>query len=117
MVDVLLLLISCVRGQLTFGRRAALAFGSEERGEALDGGGGGVLAMMVVDAVGDDAGQGGGGGGHDSGSCGRHGSCRNNGFVQPRYEGDADFDWGGQGPANMPTDMSAHTCLDKCLHR
>ena len=26
-----------------------------------------------------------------------------NGFVQPRYEGDADFDWGGQGPANMPT--------------
>ena len=26
-----------------------------------------------------------------------------NGFVQPRYEGDADQDWGGQGPANMPT--------------
>ena len=83
MVGVLLLLCSCVVGQLTFGRRASFAFGGEERGEALDGGGGGVLAMMVVDAVGDDAGQGGGGGGHDRGSGGRHGSCRSNGFVQP----------------------------------
>ena len=26
-----------------------------------------------------------------------------NGFVQPRYSGTADQDWGGQGPANMPT--------------
>ena len=60
-----------------------LRSGGEERGEALDGGGGGVLAMMVVNAVGDDAGQGGGGGGHDGGSCGRHGSCRSNDFVQP----------------------------------
>ena len=86
---MLLLLCSCVVGQLTFGRRASFAFGGEERGEALDGGGGGVLAMMVVDAVGDDAGQGGGGGGHDSGSGGRHGSCRSNGFVQPMQ-----FKWG-----------------------
>ncbi len=38
-----------------------------------------------------------------------------NGFVQPRYEGDADLDWGGQGPATMP---SGNNCYglgpDKC---
>jgi len=38
-----------------------------------------------------------------------------NGFVQPRYEGDMDQDWGGQGPASMPT---GNTCgelgSDKC---
>ena len=25
------------------------------------------------------------------------------GYVIPRYEGDMDTDWGGQGPANMPS--------------
>jgi hypothetical protein len=38
-----------------------------------------------------------------------------NGFVQPRYEGDMDQDWGGQGPASMPT---GNTCgelgSDRC---
>ena len=38
-----------------------------------------------------------------------------NGFVQPRYEGDADFDWGGQGPANMPTGNNCYGLgADKC---
>ena len=38
-----------------------------------------------------------------------------NGFVQPRYEGDADFDWGGQGPANMPSGSSCYGLgTDKC---
>ena len=38
-----------------------------------------------------------------------------NGFVQPRYEGDADQDWGGQGPANMPTGNSCYGLgADKC---
>jgi len=38
-----------------------------------------------------------------------------NGFVQPRYEGDADFDWGGQGPANMPTGNNCYGLgPDKC---
>jgi len=41
----------------------------------------------------------------------------NNGFVQPRYEGDADFDWGGQGPASMPTvtycgDLGTDRCAE-----
>lgn len=38
-----------------------------------------------------------------------------NGYVQPRYEGDMDQDWGGQGPASMP---SGNTCgelgSDRC---
>ena len=38
-----------------------------------------------------------------------------NGYVQPRYEGDMDQDWGGQGPASMPT---GNTCgelgSDRC---
>ena len=38
-----------------------------------------------------------------------------NGFVQPRYEGDADQDWGGQGPANMPSGNSCYGLgADKC---
>ena len=38
-----------------------------------------------------------------------------NGFVQPRYEGDADFDWGGQGPANIPTGNNCYGLgPDKC---
>ncbi len=38
-----------------------------------------------------------------------------NGFVQPRYEGDADQDWGGQGPANMPSGNSCYGLgTDKC---
>ena len=38
-----------------------------------------------------------------------------NGFVQPRYEGDADFDWGGQGPANMPSGNNCYGLgADKC---
>ena len=38
-----------------------------------------------------------------------------NGFVQPRYEGDADFDWGGQGPANMPSGTGCGQLgTDKC---
>ena len=38
-----------------------------------------------------------------------------NGFVQPRYEGDADFDWGGQGPATMPSGNSCYGLgADKC---
>ena len=38
-----------------------------------------------------------------------------NGYVQPRYEGDMEQDWGGQGPASMPT---GNTCgelgADRC---
>ena len=38
-----------------------------------------------------------------------------NGFVQPRYEGDMDQDWGGQGPANMPSGNSCYELgSDKC---
>jgi len=38
-----------------------------------------------------------------------------NGFVQPRYEGDADFDWGGQGPATMPSGNNCYGLgADKC---
>ena len=38
-----------------------------------------------------------------------------NGFVQPRYEGDADFDWGGQGPANIPSGNNCYGLgADKC---
>ena len=38
-----------------------------------------------------------------------------NGFVQPKYEGDADQDWGGQGPANMPSGSSCYGLgTDKC---
>ena len=38
-----------------------------------------------------------------------------NGFVQPRFEGDADFDWGGQGPANIPSGNSCYGLgADKC---
>jgi len=38
-----------------------------------------------------------------------------NGFVQPRYEGDADQDWGGQGPATMPSGNSCYGLgADKC---
>ena len=39
----------------------------------------------------------------------------NNGFVQPRYEGDMDQDWGGQGPASMPTGNSCYELgSDRC---
>ncbi len=39
----------------------------------------------------------------------------NNGFVQPRYEGDLDQDWGGQGPANIPSGNSCYGLgADKC---
>jgi len=39
----------------------------------------------------------------------------NNGFVQPRYEGDLDQDWGGQGPANIPSGNSCYNLgTDKC---
>jgi outer membrane biosynthesis protein TonB len=38
-----------------------------------------------------------------------------NDFVQPRYEGDMDQDWGGQGPANMPSGNSCYGLgADKC---
>ena len=38
-----------------------------------------------------------------------------NGFVQPRYEGDLDQDWGGQGPANIPSGNSCYNLgTDKC---
>jgi len=38
-----------------------------------------------------------------------------NGFVQPRYEGDADQDWGGQGPASMPSGSGCYNLgPDKC---
>ena len=38
-----------------------------------------------------------------------------NGFVQPRYEGDADQDWGGQGPATMPSGSGCYNLgTDKC---
>ena len=38
-----------------------------------------------------------------------------NGFVQPRYEGDMDQDWGGQGPASMPSGNSCYELgSDKC---
>ena len=38
-----------------------------------------------------------------------------NGFVQPRYEGDMDQDWGGQGPASMPAGNSCYELgSDKC---
>jgi hypothetical protein len=37
------------------------------------------------------------------------------GFVQPRYEGDMDQDWGGQGPASMPSGNSCYELgSDKC---
>ena len=39
----------------------------------------------------------------------------NNGFVQPRYEGDMDQDWGGQGPASMPSGSGCYELgTDKC---
>jgi hypothetical protein len=38
-----------------------------------------------------------------------------NGFVLPRYEGDMDTDWGGQGPANMPSGNNCYALgSDKC---
>ena len=38
-----------------------------------------------------------------------------NGFVQPRYEGDMDQDWGGQGPASMPSGSGCYELgTDKC---
>ena len=38
-----------------------------------------------------------------------------NGYVQPRYEGDMDQDWGGQGPANMPSGNNCYALgSDKC---
>ena len=37
------------------------------------------------------------------------------GYVLPRYEGDMDTDWGGQGPANMPSGNSCYQLgTDKC---
>jgi len=37
------------------------------------------------------------------------------GYVIPRYEGDMDTDWGGQGPANMPSGNSCYQLgTDKC---
>ena len=38
-----------------------------------------------------------------------------NGFVQPRFEGDMDQDFGGQGPANMPSGSNCYNLgTDKC---
>jgi len=38
-----------------------------------------------------------------------------NGFVQPRFEGDMDQDFGGQGPANMPSGSGCYGLgTDKC---
>jgi len=38
-----------------------------------------------------------------------------NGFVQPRFEGDMDQDFGGQGPANMPSGSNCYALgTDKC---
>ena len=38
-----------------------------------------------------------------------------NGFVQPRYEGDMDQDFGGQGPASMPSGSGCYNLgTDKC---
>ena len=38
-----------------------------------------------------------------------------NGFVQPRFEGDMDQDFGGQGPANMPSGSGCYALgTDKC---
>jgi hypothetical protein len=38
-----------------------------------------------------------------------------NGFVASKYEGDMDIDWGGQGPANMPSGNSCYNLgTDKC---
>jgi hypothetical protein len=37
------------------------------------------------------------------------------GYVIPRYEGDMDTDWGGQGPANMPSGNNCYQLgTDKC---
>ncbi len=37
------------------------------------------------------------------------------GYVLPRYEGDMDTDWGGQGPANMPSGNNCYQLgTDKC---
>ena len=37
------------------------------------------------------------------------------GYVIPRYEGDMDSDWGGQGPANMPSGNNCYALgSDKC---
>ena len=37
------------------------------------------------------------------------------GYVLPRYEGDMDTDWGGQGPANMPSGNNCYQLgSDKC---
>ena len=37
------------------------------------------------------------------------------GYVQPRYESDMDQDWGGQGPANMPSGNNCYALgPDKC---
>jgi hypothetical protein len=36
-------------------------------------------------------------------------------LYQPRYEGDADLDWGGQGPATMPSGSGCYNLgTDKC---
>ena len=38
-----------------------------------------------------------------------------NGFVASKYEGDMDIDWGGQGPANMPSGNNCYALgSDKC---
>ena len=37
------------------------------------------------------------------------------GYVSSKYEGDMDIDWGGQGPANMPSGNSCYNLgTDKC---
>ena len=39
----------------------------------------------------------------------------NNGYVIPNKEGDMDIDWGGQGPANMPSGNNCYQLgSDKC---
>ncbi|QGZ18288.1 hypothetical protein HTVC115P_gp53 [Pelagibacter phage HTVC115P] len=39
----------------------------------------------------------------------------NNGYVSSKYEGDMDIDWGGQGPASMPSGSSCGQLgTDKC---
>ena len=39
------------------------------------------------------------------------------GYVSSKYEGDMDLDWGGQGPATMPSGNSCYNLgTDKCAH-
>ena len=37
-----------------------------------------------------------------------------NGYVATSKEGDMDYDWGGEGPASMPTGTSCGQLGNKC---